>query len=205
MGLGFKVSIPSGDQMVTSGIVKNLELRLHKDVVRADLIVLLIPEFDIIFEVNVYSIAQREIFCLRRCKEQANAAQYLLYVCEETYETRMQDFLAYVTSAHVPDSRKLEDIEVIREFYSVFPEDVSGIPPDREVKVSIELMLGTVPISKVPYRLAPTKMKELKDQIQELLEKGFVRPSFSSWGSTVIIREEKGWQYATFYRISKAE
>ncbi|XP_075483804.1 uncharacterized protein LOC142523957 [Primulina tabacum] len=92
-----------------------------------------------------------------------------------------QAFLASIVSVSEPVSQRLEDVDVVGEFSSVFPDDVSGIPPDREVKFSIELMPGTVPISKAPYRLAPAEMKELKDQIQDLLDKGFVRPSFSPW------------------------
>ncbi|XP_073067281.1 uncharacterized protein [Primulina eburnea] len=80
-----------------------------------------------------------------------------------------------------PVSQRLEDMNVVSEFSSVLPDDVSSIPPDRDVDFSIELMPGTVPISKLPYRLALAKMKDLKDQIQDLLDKGFIRPSFSPW------------------------
>ncbi|XP_075499170.1 uncharacterized protein LOC142537546 [Primulina tabacum] len=75
-------------------------------------------------------------------------------------------------------------IEFRQRSVSVRPP--SGIPPDKEVKFSIELMPWTLPISKAPYCLAPAKMKELKDQIQDLLVKGFIRPSFSPWGAPVL-------------------
>ncbi|XP_075486279.1 uncharacterized protein LOC142525878 [Primulina tabacum] len=97
------------------------------------------------------------------------------------------------TSAHVPVSQKLEDFEVIRDFPNVFPEDVSGIPPDREVEFSIELMPYTIQISKAPYRLTHAEMKELKDQIQELLEKSFIRPGCSPWGAPMLFMKKKGW------------
>ena len=78
---------------------------------------------------------------------------------------------------------KLDDIPVVREFPDVFPEDVPGIPIDREIKFSIDLLPGTSPILKAPYRMAPT---ELKEQLQELLDKGFIRPSASPWGAPVL-------------------
>nr|GFD11935.1 putative reverse transcriptase domain-containing protein [Tanacetum cinerariifolium] len=61
----------------------------------------------------------------------------------------------------------------------VFPEELLGIPPVREVEFNIELILGAEPISKAPYRMAPIELKELKDQLQELLDRGFIRPSVS--------------------------
>ena len=73
----------------------------------------------------------------------------------------------------------LEDIPVIKEFPNVFPKQLPGLPLEREVDLSIEVVQGTTPISKAPYCIAPTKLKELKTQLQELLDKGFIRPSVS--------------------------
>ena len=73
----------------------------------------------------------------------------------------------------------LEDIPVIKEFPDVFPEELSGLPPEREADLSIEVVQRTTPISRAPYRMAPTELKELKTQLQELLDKGFLRPSVS--------------------------
>ena len=70
-----------------------------------------------------------------------------------------------------------ENIPVIKEFPNVFPEELPGVPPEREVDLSIEILQGTTPILRAPYRMAPTELKELKTQIQELLDKGFIRPS----------------------------
>ena len=74
---------------------------------------------------------------------------------------------------------KLEDIPVIKKFPDVFPEELLGLPPEREVDLAIEVLPGTTPISRAPYRMAPTKLKELKTQLRELLDKGCVRPSVS--------------------------
>ena len=80
---------------------------------------------------------------------------------------------------------------MIKEFHDVFPEELPGLPPEREVDLSIEAVQGTTPISRAPYRMAPTKLKELKTQLQELLDKGFVRPSVSPWGASVLFVEKR--------------
>nr|GFB92747.1 putative reverse transcriptase domain, aspartic peptidase domain protein [Tanacetum cinerariifolium] len=73
----------------------------------------------------------------------------------------------------------------------VFPDELPGIPPVRKVEFSIELIPGAEPISKAPYRMAPIELKELKDQLQELLERGFIRPSVSPWGAPVLFVRKK--------------
>nr|GEZ82747.1 hypothetical protein [Tanacetum cinerariifolium] len=74
-------------------------------------------------------------------------------------------------------------IPIIRDFLEVFPEDFSGIPPTQQVEFQIILILGVAPVARAPYRLAPSEMKELSDQLQELFNKGFMRPSSSPWGA----------------------
>ena len=85
-----------------------------------------------------------------------------------------QGYLAYVVD-NKKEVLKLDDILVVREFPNVFPEDLPGIPIDREIEFSIDLLPETSPILKAPYRMAPTELKELKEQLQELLDKGFIR------------------------------
>ena len=75
---------------------------------------------------------------------------------------------------------ELENILVVKDFSDVFPEELPGIPPVREVDLSIEILPGTTSTSRAPYRMDPTELKELKIQLQELLDKGFIRPSVSS-------------------------
>nr|GEY89010.1 putative reverse transcriptase domain-containing protein [Tanacetum cinerariifolium] len=86
---------------------------------------------------------------------------------------------------------KLKDIPVVREFPDVFPEDLSGLPPSREVEFRIDLIHGAMPVAKSPYRLAPTEMQELANQLKELQDKGFVRPSSSPWGAPVLFVKKK--------------
>ncbi|PWA84166.1 reverse transcriptase domain-containing protein [Artemisia annua] len=86
---------------------------------------------------------------------------------------------------------KIGDIPVVREFPGVFPEDLSGLPPIRQVEFRIELIPGAEPVSKSPYRLAPSEMQELAVQLQELQDKGFIRPSHSPWGAHVLFVKKK--------------
>lgn len=85
----------------------------------------------------------------------------------------------------------LEDIKVVSEYPDVFPEDLPGMPPDRDIEFSIDLLPGTAPISKRPYRMDVKDLSELKKQIEELLKKGFIRPSSSPWGAPVIFVDKK--------------
>ncbi|GJY52241.1 putative reverse transcriptase domain-containing protein [Tanacetum coccineum] len=82
--------------------------------------------------------------------------------------------------------QKQEEIIVVRDFPEVFPDDQSGLPPIREIKFRIKLIPGAIPVTKSPYRLAPSEMEELLGQLKELLDKGFIRPSSSPWGALVL-------------------
>jgi hypothetical protein len=76
----------------------------------------------------------------------------------------------------------LKKIPVVCEYADIFPDEIPGMPPDRDIKIPIELQPETTPISKRPYRMPPAELAELKKQLQELLDKGFIRPSTSPWG-----------------------
>ncbi|KAF5464596.1 hypothetical protein F2P56_014665, partial [Juglans regia] len=91
-----------------------------------------------------------------------------------------QGFLGCVVEAP-KEELKLEQIPVVSEYPKVFQEDLSRLPPEREVEFAIELVPGTGPLSKAPYRMAPSELVELKEQLQDLLDKGFIRPSVSPW------------------------
>ena len=79
------------------------------------------------------------------------------------------------------------DLPVVKEF----PEDISGLPPEREIEFSIDLVPGAGPVSIVPYRMSPIELFELKKQLEELLDKQFVRPSVSPWGAPVLLVKKK--------------
>ncbi|KAD7480162.1 hypothetical protein E3N88_03298 [Mikania micrantha] len=102
-------------------------------------------------------------------------------------------YLAYL--AHVVErkmeEKNIQDIPIVRDFLEVFPEELPGLPPPRQVEFKIDLIPGAAPIAKAPYRLEPSKLQELMNQLQELLDKGFIRPSFSPWGAPVLFVKKK--------------
>ncbi|GFZ03498.1 hypothetical protein Acr_16g0001220 [Actinidia rufa] len=102
-----------------------------------------------------------------------------------------QAFLCSVVDTHVSPPT-LKDIHVVREFFDVFPDELPGSLVDREIEFYIDLNPGTRPISKAPYRMSPLELKELKIQLQDLLEKGFIRPSVSPWGALVFDTSHRG-------------
>ncbi|GKF07453.1 hypothetical protein Tco_0041677, partial [Tanacetum coccineum] len=110
-------------------------------------------------------------------------------------------FLAHVTKKK-PKEKRLEDVPVIRDFPEVFPDDLPGLPPPRQVEFRIDLVPGAAPIARAPYRLAPSEMRELSVLLQELLEKGFIRPSSSLWGAPVLFVKKKDgyFRMCIYYR-----
>ncbi|GJW73799.1 putative reverse transcriptase domain-containing protein [Tanacetum coccineum] len=103
-------------------------------------------------------------------------------------------FLAHVTTKGTEDKSKekrLEDVPIVWDFPDVFPEDLPGLPPTRQVEFQIDLIPGAAPVARAPYRLAPSKMKELSEQLKELSDKGFIRPSSSPWGASVLFVKNK--------------
>ena len=80
---------------------------------------------------------------------------------------------------------------MVCEYPDVFPEELPGIPPDREVEFDIDLLLGTQPISIPPYRMAPAELNELREKLKDLFDKGFIRPSCSPWGAPVLFVKKK--------------
>jgi hypothetical protein len=94
-------------------------------------------------------------------------------------------------TAHIEEIKSSEAISVVSNFPDVFPKELPGMPPERKVEFAIELILGTAPISKRAYRVSGPELVELKEQIDELLEKGYIRPSTSPWAALVLFVEKK--------------
>ncbi|KAL0333111.1 UNVERIFIED_CONTAM: RNA-directed DNA polymerase [Sesamum calycinum] len=111
--------------------------------------------------------------------------------------------------AHVIDAKKvnptLEEIPVVRNFPEVFPDDLPGLPPHREVDFTIETLPGVASISIASYRMAPVELQKLKKQLEELLEKGFVRPSTSPQGAPVLFVKKKDDQLKGATTFSKID
>jgi hypothetical protein len=89
------------------------------------------------------------------------------------------------------DAASTMDVMTVSEFPDVFPEELPGMPPDHEIEFVIELVPATAPIFKRPYRMAANQLAELKEQLQDLLNKGYIRPSASPWGAPIIFVPKK--------------
>nr|GEV07599.1 putative reverse transcriptase domain-containing protein [Tanacetum cinerariifolium] len=100
------------------------------------------------------------------------------------------------------EEKRLEDVLIIRDFPEVFLEDLSGIPPTRQVEFQIDLVPGAALVAHAPYRLTPSEMKELTDELPELFDKGFIRPSSSPWGALVLFfkKKDESFQICIDYR-----
>ncbi|KAI3725499.1 hypothetical protein L1987_65289 [Smallanthus sonchifolius] len=101
---------------------------------------------------------------------------------------------SYTFLANVVEKRseelKIQDIPIVGDYPEVFPEDLPELPPSLQVEFRIDLVPGAAPVARSPYRLAPSELQELSNQLQELLEKGFIRPSFSPWGAPVLFMKK---------------
>ncbi|GKC47509.1 hypothetical protein Tco_1065231 [Tanacetum coccineum] len=88
-------------------------------------------------------------------------------------------------------NKRLEDIPVVKEFPKVFPKNLPGLPPVRQVEFQINLIPGAAPVARAPYRLSPSEMQELSNQLQELADRGFIRPSTLPWGAPILFVKKK--------------
>ncbi|GJR08612.1 putative reverse transcriptase domain-containing protein [Tanacetum coccineum] len=128
---------------------------------------------------------------------QGNVTRLNIISCTKTQkymEKGFPIFLAHITTRETEDKsekKRLEDVPIVQDFPEVFPEDLPGLPPTRQVEFQIDLVPGAAPVARAPYRLAPSEMKELSEQLKELSDKGFIRPSSSPWGAPVLFVKKK--------------
>ncbi|GKA49129.1 putative reverse transcriptase domain-containing protein [Tanacetum coccineum] len=128
---------------------------------------------------------------------QGNRTRLNIISCTKTHNFLLKGhhvLLAHVTIKEIEDKsgeKRLEDVPIVRDFPEVFPEDLPGLSPTRQVEFQIDLVPGAAPVARTPYRLASSEMKELSEQLQELSKKGFIRPSSSPWGASVLFVKNK--------------
>ncbi|KAL0462067.1 UNVERIFIED_CONTAM: Retrovirus-related Pol polyprotein from transposon.6 [Sesamum latifolium] len=202
-GGGMKGSGAQVTQGQTQARIYNMtreEAPASNDVI-SDLVVMDLKEFDVILWMDWLAQQRAVVDCYKKevMIESSGESRVVIVgdrqvvpVCVisaiEARRLMLEGCEAYL--AHVIDSEKvtptLEEIPVVRDFPDVFPDDLSDLPLHREVDFAIETLPGVAPISITPYRMAPIELQELKKQIEELLEKGFIRPSTSPWGALVL-------------------
>ncbi|GJR61308.1 putative reverse transcriptase domain-containing protein [Tanacetum coccineum] len=141
-----------------------------------------------------------------------NGSKLNIISCTKTQkyiEKGCQVYLAQVASKKAEDKseeRRLEDVPIVQEFPEVFPEDFLGLPPARQVEFQIDLVPDAAPVARAPYRLAPSEMQELSTQLQELSDRGFIRPSSSPWGAPVLFVKTKDgsfWMCIDYRKLNK--
>ncbi|XP_069150333.1 uncharacterized protein [Solanum lycopersicum] len=109
-------------------------------------------------------------------------------------------YLAFIRDTNV-ESPPMDSVPLVQKFLDVFPSNLPGVPPDRDINFAIDLEPGTKPISIPPYRMAPAELKELKNQLHELLSKGFIRPSVSPCGAPVLfVKKKDGTMGMCYYK-----
>jgi hypothetical protein len=177
------VSSPGGE-MKARHVCPNLSIKIRGVDFPANLIVLESEGIDIILGMDwltkfngIIDYARRAV---RLSARGGKEVEYVAKVSPMARGTINQD-----------DGTPMESIPLIREYPDVFPKELPGMPPDRDIEFVIELVPGTAPISKRPYRMAANQLAELKEQLQELLDKGYIRPSSSPWGAPVIFVPKK--------------
>ncbi|KAJ9561679.1 LOW QUALITY PROTEIN: hypothetical protein OSB04_006839 [Centaurea solstitialis] len=200
------IEYSKGELIKASKVVRKCTLGLAGKDFSIDLIPIKIGSFDIIVGMDWMSSHQATICCAEKIVRLALPDGSILEVHGEKPKKdiklvsfmRMRSHLRkeYVAfMAHVVDKKaeekSIQDIPVVREFPEVFPEELPGLPPPRQVEFHIDLIPGAGPVAKSPYRLAPSEMQELSSQLQELLDKGFIRPSSSPWGAPVLFVKKK--------------
>ncbi|GJT59598.1 putative reverse transcriptase domain-containing protein [Tanacetum coccineum] len=127
---------------------------------------------------------------------QGNVTRLNIISCTKTQkymEKGFPIFLALSQQKRIEDKseEEHEDVPIVQDFPEVFPEDLPGLPPTRQVEFQIDLVPGAAPVARAPYRLAPSELKELSEQLKELSDKGFIRPSSSPWGAPVLFVKKK--------------
>ncbi|XP_073049496.1 uncharacterized protein [Primulina eburnea] len=207
MPLQFNIMLPSGDEICPTSILKACPVQIGSRLLYADFIVIPMVAFDVILGMDWLYAYHAVINCVEKTVRfvtdghegdefigLGSSLSISLISCLQATKLLNKGctgFLALVSDVNRDSNVQIQNIDVVQEYPDVFADDVPGLPPDREVEFVIELSPGTAPISKTPYRMAPTEMKELKNQLQELLDKGFIRPSSSPWGAPAILCQKK--------------
>ena len=107
------------------------------------------------------------------------------------YRKGSQLYAAHILETIGDENPRLEDYQVLQEFKDLFLDEIPGLPPKRDIDFTIELVPGAAPVSKTPYRMSTLEILELKMQLQELLEKKYIRSSVSPWGASVFFVKKK--------------
>ncbi|TYK01017.1 reverse transcriptase [Cucumis melo var. makuwa] len=197
---------PVGDVLLVNEVLRNYEILVEGISMLVDLLPLELQRLDVILGMDFLFAHYASMDCHRKevvfrkpgfaevlfrgMRKVVSRSLISILKAEKLLRKGCTSFLAHIVIVQ-REKFKPEDVPVVKELLDVFPVDLSGLPPNKEIEFTIELLLGTVPISQAPYRTAPSELKELKIQLQELVDKGYIRPSVSPWGAPVLFVKKK--------------
>ncbi|KAJ0570677.1 putative nucleotidyltransferase, Ribonuclease H [Helianthus annuus] len=200
------IELADGKTIEALNVLFGCKLDLVGQVFDIDLLPVTLGSFDIVVGMDWLSKHQAEILCKEKVVRiplpdgesltvQGHRSGTMVGIISAMHAQKYLQkgypaMLALVTNAQ-SEERKIEDLPVVREFADVFPEELPGLPPHRQVEFQVDLAPGAAPIARAPYRLAPGELQELSNQLQELLDRGFIRPSSSPWGAPVLFVKKK--------------
>ena len=190
------VNTPLGSSSLTTRVVKSIDVVIEGLHMSIDMLVLSMSDFDVILGMNWLNRYGVIIDCRRitlSFELDDRSVTHELVSPRPRFMPSMELWERSVVAVLSIEGKELtiELVPVVKEFKDVVLEDLPGLPPEREVEFGIDLLPGTAPISKAPYRMAPVELSELKVQLEELLAKGFVRPSVSPCGTPVLFVKKK--------------
>ncbi|KAA3488013.1 Retrotransposable element Tf2 [Gossypium australe] len=197
---------PLGQSAVVDKLYREVPLEVQGIVFRTDLMELPFGEFDLILGIDWLVKYQANLDCATKrmmlktpeddevlvIGERGNCLSNVVTALrvERMVRKGCEAVLLFVRALKAKELT-VGDVRMVKEFLDVFPEELPGLPPDRDVEFGIDLFPGTTPVSIAPYRMVPNELVELKAQIQELLDGGFIRPSVSAWGASVLFVKKK--------------
>ncbi|GJY67511.1 putative reverse transcriptase domain-containing protein [Tanacetum coccineum] len=174
----YEVELAGGKVVSTNSVLRGCTLALFNHVFKIDLLPTRLGSFDVIVGMDWLSYHRGVIVCYEKIVRILLSNGEILEIQVKRLEKDPKS-----TSSIKAEEKKLEDITIVRDLSKVFPDDLSGLPSVRDIEFRIDLILGALPVVKSPYRLAPSKMLELSNQLEELQEKGFIRPIHSPLGA----------------------
>ncbi|KAK2443611.1 hypothetical protein QL285_014700 [Trifolium repens] len=194
------VAVATGGKVTSKRVCQNCPVLVGSKVYNIDLICLPLKDIDVVLGMDWLSAntvyigcAEKNLFIPTETSPESRALTALLQNTHQMIQylgASTKCFSVLFTIDPEP-SLSPSDIPVVSEFLDVFPDDIMNLPPEREVEFSIDLVPGSQPISVAPYRMSPLELRELKSQLEELLQKHFIRPSVSPWGAPVLLVKKK--------------
>nr|GEY48466.1 putative reverse transcriptase domain-containing protein [Tanacetum cinerariifolium] len=212
----YNIKMADGNLISTNIVIQGGTLTLLNQPFEIDLMPIKLGSFDIVIGMDWLSKHHAKIICDEKVVHipiedetliiQGNQSRtrLILISCIKTerYISKgCQVFIAQVMEKK-SDEKRLENILVVKEFLDVFPEELPGLPPVRQVEFQIDLIPEAAPVARAPYRLAPSEMQELSNQLQELADRVFIHPSTSPWGAPILFVKKKNGSFrmCIYYR-----